>query len=162
MPISHLYHVAIKSNDLDLSIRFYEEVLGFVRVPRPDFKHRGAWLAVQGKDPIIHLYEAGPGVADGLATPLGSAAVDHVSIFATGFQDFIARFRGAGLDWREFDVASAALYQLFVYDPSGVMLELTFDAKVETGPAPDMRPGRGWRADENFFSGVVLADKAPA
>jgi catechol 2,3-dioxygenase-like lactoylglutathione lyase family enzyme len=156
MPISHLYHVAIKSNALDLSIRFYEEVLGFARVKRPEFRHRGAWLAVDGEAPIIHLYEAGPGVADGQPTPVGSAAIDHVSIFASGFQDFIARFQANGLNWREFDIPSAGLYQLFVYDPSGVMLELTFDAAAEAGPKPDMRPGKGWRADENFFVPVKL------
>jgi len=152
MPISHLYHVAIKSNDLDLSIRFYQEVLGFTLSPRPNFAHRGAWLAVNGEAPIIHLYQAGPGVADGLPTALGSAAIDHVSIFATGFQDFIARFRAHDLPWREYDIPTAGLYQLFVYDPSGVMLELTFDAAAEAGPGPDMQPGRGWRADENFFT----------
>ncbi len=162
MPISHLFHVAIKSNQLELSIRFYEEILGFSRVPRPAFRHRGAWLAMQGEAPIIHLYEAGPGVADGLPTPLGGAAIDHVSIFASGFQDFISRFRAAGLDWREFDIPSAGLYQLFIYDPSGVMLELTFDAAAETGPGPDMRPGRGWRADENFFVPAALPDGAAA
>jgi catechol 2,3-dioxygenase-like lactoylglutathione lyase family enzyme len=157
MPISNLYHVAIKSNDLDLSIRFYQEVLGFSLSPRPNFKHRGAWLAVNGESPIIHLYEAGPGVADGLPTPLGSAAVDHVSIFASGFQDFISRFQAFDLPWREFDIPTAALYQLFVYDPSGVMLELTFDAAAETGPGPDLQPGRGWRADENFFAPFSLS-----
>ena len=156
MPISHLYHVAIKTNDLELSIRFYQEVLGFALAPRPNFKHRGAWLAVNGASPIIHLYEAGPGVADGLPTALGSAAVDHVSIFASGFQEFISRFRAHALPWREFDIATAGLYQLFVYDPSGVMLELTFDAAAEAGPGPDMRPGRGWRADENFFAPFIL------
>jgi catechol 2,3-dioxygenase-like lactoylglutathione lyase family enzyme len=156
MPISHLYHVAIKSNDLELSIRFYQEVLGFSLSPRPNFAHRGAWLAVNDDVPIIHLYEAGPGVADGLPTALGSGAVDHVSIFASGFQEFIARFRSFGLPWREFDIPTAGLYQLFVYDPSGVMLELTFDAAAEPGPGPDMRPGRGWRADENFFVPVNL------
>ena len=31
------------------------------------------------------------------------------------------------------------LWQIFVHDPSGVMLELTFDGKVEQRPTPEMR-----------------------
>lgn len=151
MPILHLYHVAIKTNDLALSIRFYQEVLGFSLSPRPNFAHRGAWLSVNGEAPIIHLYQAGPGVADGLPTPGGSAAIDHISIFATGFAAFVSRFRAFGLPWREFDIPVPGLYQLFIYDPSGVMIELTFDAAAESGPGPDMA-NRSWRPDENFFA----------
>jgi hypothetical protein len=46
------------------------------------------------------------------------------SITATGFQGFIAKFKKHGLDWREFNVPKAKLWQLFVYDPSGVQLEI--------------------------------------
>lgn len=157
MPIRNLFHVAIKTNDLESTIRFYEEVIGLVRVPRPKFKHNGAWLAVQPSDEaLIHIYETGPGVGDGGPTGLGTTAIDHVSIFATGYHDFIGRFRRNGLDWREFEVPGTTLWQLFVFDPSGVQLELTFDARNERGPKPDMSEGRSWRAGENFFTPFSL------
>jgi catechol 2,3-dioxygenase-like lactoylglutathione lyase family enzyme len=35
--ISNLFHVAIKTNDLDATVRFYTEVLGLHKVARPDF-----------------------------------------------------------------------------------------------------------------------------
>ncbi len=50
-----------------------------------------------------------------------------------------------------------ALWQLFVYDPSGVQIELTFDSTNETGPPPDLREGRRYVAGESFLGGGVGA-----
>jgi hypothetical protein len=82
---------------------------------------------------------------------LGSAAIDHVSITATGFHAFAARLRDAGVPTREFIVPGTPLWQLFAYDPSGVQLELTFDSRTEAGPPPDQSDGRRYVAGENFF-----------
>ena len=57
----------------------------------------------------------------------------------------------ARLDWREFLVPGTTLWQLFVYDPSGVQLELTFEGSAEAGPPPDMSEGRRYVAGESFF-----------
>ena len=76
------------------------------------------------------------------ACALGTAAIDHVSLSCTGYRDYVARFKAAGLDWREFLVPGTTLWQLFVYDPSGVQLELTFEGSVEGELPPDMSPGR--------------------
>ncbi len=84
-------------------------------------------------------------------TPSGTAAIDHISLVATGYQDYIARFRANGLDWREFLVPGTALWQLFVYDPSGVQLELTFNGDAESGPKPDVSDGRRYIAGSSFF-----------
>jgi catechol 2,3-dioxygenase-like lactoylglutathione lyase family enzyme len=151
MPISGLLHVAIKTNDLAATVRFYRDVIGLVTVHRPPFKHDGAWLACPGSEAIIHIYAAGPYVGDGGPTPLGTAAIDHVSLTASGFHGYIETFRSQGLEWREFKVPNAPLWQLFVFDPSGVQVELTFDERNETGPPPDMSDGRRYQAGENFF-----------
>jgi catechol 2,3-dioxygenase-like lactoylglutathione lyase family enzyme len=153
MLISGLFHIAIKTNDLAATERFYTELLGLKKVARPDFGYPGAWLATQGPagSAIIHIYAGGPALgADGKA-PSGTAAIDHVSIAAHGYHDFRAAFERHGLPWREFLVPGTTLWQLFVYDPSGVQLELTFDGAAENGPPPDMRPGHGYVAGTNFF-----------
>ena len=62
-----------------------------------------------------------------------------------------ARFRAAGLAWREFLIPGTTLWQLFVYDPSGVQCELTFEGATESGPPPDMSPGRAYVAGSSFF-----------
>mgnify|MGYP003352056618 CR=1 FL=1 len=62
------------------------------------------------------------------------------------------RFIAAGLDYREFLVPGTTLWQLFVYDPSGVQLELTFEGSAESGRSPDMSPGRAYVAGSSFFN----------
>jgi hypothetical protein len=74
-----------------------------------------------------------------------------VSLACTGYHAYVARFRAAGLDWREFLVPGTALWQLFVYDPSGVQLELTFEGGIEAGAPPDLSEGRVYRAGQSFF-----------
>jgi catechol 2,3-dioxygenase-like lactoylglutathione lyase family enzyme len=148
-----LFHLAIKTGDLNGTRAFWTRVIGLVEVPRPDFGYPGAWLACSqpGGGAIIHVYAGGPALGpDGLA-PRGTAAIDHVSLSCTGYHAYIARFVVAGLDWREFLVPGTTLWQLFVYDPSGVQLELTFDGRHESGLPPDMSPSRVYRAGESFF-----------
>jgi catechol 2,3-dioxygenase-like lactoylglutathione lyase family enzyme len=148
--ISNLFHVAIKTNDLEKTVRFYTEVLGLHSVARPDFGYPGAWLAAPGGAAIIHIYAGGPALGTAGRAPSGTGAIDHVSITATDFHGFIERFKKHGLEWREFNVRGAGLWQLFVYDPSGVQLEITFEAAKESGPEPDMK-NRGYVAGSSFF-----------
>jgi hypothetical protein len=63
----------------------------------------------------------------------------------------VSRFKAAGLDWREFIVPGTSLWQLFVYDPSGVQLELTFESGGERVEKPDMSAGRKYVAGASFF-----------
>jgi catechol 2,3-dioxygenase-like lactoylglutathione lyase family enzyme len=148
--IANLFHVAIKTNNLDATVRFYTEVLGLHPVDRPDFGYPGAWLAAPGGAAIIHIYAGGAALGPDGRAPYGTGAMDHVSITATGFHDFIERFKKHGLGWREFNVREAGLWQLFVYDPSGVQLEITFEAAKERGPEPDMK-NRSYVAGSSFF-----------
>ena len=43
------------------------------------------------------------------------------------------------------------LWQLFVYDPSGVQLELTFEGAIEGDEGPDLSPGRVYVPGASFF-----------
>ena len=151
MPVSGLLHVAIKTNDLAATVAFYCDVIGLHAVARPDFGYPGAWLAVPGGEAIIHIYAGGPALGRDGRAPTGTAAIDHVSITAAGYHDYIDRFRRHGLDWREFAVPGTSLWQLFVYDPSGVQLELTFEGSREPGPPPDLADGRRYVAGASFF-----------
>jgi catechol 2,3-dioxygenase-like lactoylglutathione lyase family enzyme len=149
-----LFHIAIKSPDIAATLTFWREVIGLREMPRPDFGYDGAWLACPqpGGLGIIHVYAGGPALgADGIV-PSGTAAIDHVSLSCSGYREYIARFKKAGLDWREFLVPGTTLWQLFVYDPSGVQLELTFEGAVEGATLPDMSPGRGYDAGTSFFN----------
>jgi catechol 2,3-dioxygenase-like lactoylglutathione lyase family enzyme len=151
--VDGLSHVAIKTNDLTATLAFYTKVIGLVSVSRPDFGFPGAWLGVPGPGgkAIVHIYAGGPALGSEGATALGSGAIDHVTLSCHDYHGFIDRIKAAGLSWREFLVPGTTTWQLFVFDPSGVQLELSFDGSTETGPPPDLSPGRGYIAGANFF-----------
>lgn len=148
-----LFHVAVKTNDLAATVAFYTRVIGLTEVRRPDFGYPGAWLGVPlpGGAAILHVYAGGPALGSDGRAPLGTGAIDHVSLACRGYHRFIARFRAEGLDWREFLVPGTSLWQLFVHDPSGLQLELTFDGASEEGPPPDMSDARSYVAGRSFF-----------
>lgn len=152
-----LFHLAIKTADLAATRAFWCGVIGLREIARPDFGYPGAWLACSqpGGQAIIHVYAGGPALgADGIA-PQGTAAIDHVSLACSGYHAYVARFQAAGLAWREFLVPGTTLWQLFVYDPSGVQLELTFEGAVERGAPPDRSPARTYRAGQTFFDATT-------
>jgi catechol 2,3-dioxygenase-like lactoylglutathione lyase family enzyme len=151
--VAGLFHIAIKTADLAATRAFYTSILGLVEHKRPDFGYPGAWLGAKapGAAAIVHVYAGGPALGPSGTAPSGTAAIDHVSLACTGYHATLARIRDAGLAWREFLVPGTTLWQIFVYDPSGVQLELTFDGAFEDGPPPDMRPGRGYVAGTSFF-----------
>ncbi len=161
--VAGLFHVAVKTNDLAATTAFYVEILGLREAPRPDFGYPGAWLAVPlpGGPAILHIYAGGPALGAEGRAPSGTAAIDHISLSCRGYQGFIARFRAAGLAWREFLIPGTTLWQLFVYDPSGVQCELTFGGATESGPAPDMSPGRAYVAGSSFFDAAAYPKLTP-
>ena len=154
--VTGLFHVAIKTRDLAATRRFWLDVLGLAEIPRPDFGYPGAWFGVPTPSGtgIVHIYAGGPALAQTDQAQSGTAVIDHVSLTAIGYHAFRSRFAEDGLEWREFLVPGTTLWQLFVYDPSGVQLELTFDGRVEEGAPPDMSPGRGYLAGQSFFKTV--------
>jgi catechol 2,3-dioxygenase-like lactoylglutathione lyase family enzyme len=156
MIITGLLHVAIKTNDLEATVRFYQEVLGLTLANRPDFGFPGAWIAVPTPvgEAIIHIYAGGPALGKDGRAPSGTSAIDHLALACVGWDSTIERLKRHGLDWREFKVPGTTLWQIFVYDPSGVQLELTYDARAESRPPPEIPPDRMYRAGESFFRGA--------
>jgi catechol 2,3-dioxygenase-like lactoylglutathione lyase family enzyme len=148
-----LFHIAIKTDNLAATRRFWTDIIGLKEFPRPDFGYPGAWLGCTqpGGLAIIHVYAGGPALGPEGKAPAGTAAIDHVSLSCSGYCSYVSRFTAAGLDWREFVVPGTSLWQLFVYDPSGVQLELTFESGGEGEEKPDLSPGRKYVAGASFF-----------
>src|ERR1044072_2228523 len=99
MQVTGLFHVAIKTNDLDATVKFYTDVLGIKLVHRPDFGSPGAWIAAGDSVPIVHIYAGGPALVDG-KTPYGTGSLDHVSLTIKGWGECLERVRRVGDDWR--------------------------------------------------------------
>jgi catechol 2,3-dioxygenase-like lactoylglutathione lyase family enzyme len=164
MLFGKIFHAGLRTADLGASVRFYTEVMGMVSVPRPPFDFPGAWLApVQpGAQATIHLY-AGDAAqeADG-AVQTGSGAIDHLAVACVGYSAFRARFERFALPYRENLVPRTPLWQLFVYDPNGVLLELTFHSAAEPEPAPAIATERLYQPRERWFQPAAYRQFADA
>ena len=132
MAIRELNHFFIRASDLEATRRFYAEVLGFEVMPRPNFPFPGYWMGVNGAIQV-HI---GPSDIPNrqtyyLGTPEDAAdgqsgVIDHVAFLADEPQAFIEKFRARGIGFRPRHLPESNLYQLFVRDPNGVMIELNF------------------------------------
>ncbi len=129
MKILAVNHLTIKTQDLDATARFYVEILGAEQLKRPNFPVPGCWLAIGGTQ--IHVMAEQGALDHNQEFVPGSAAFDHMAFAASDIEDFRDQFRKYGLDWKEFEIPGANVWQLFVYDPSGVLIELAFDATLE-------------------------------
>jgi catechol 2,3-dioxygenase-like lactoylglutathione lyase family enzyme len=148
-----LFHVAIKSRDLEASRRFYIDVLGLALDARPAIGFPGIWLRspMPAATAIFHLYAGDAAREEDGSYASGTGVIDHVSITATGFQHYCARFSTFNLPWRANVVGDVGLWQLFIYDPSGVMLELTFSATAEGIEEPVISADHQYTPRERFF-----------
>ena len=155
MPLNALFHVAIKTADLETTRRFYTEVMGMTVDPsRPstlDFP--GAWLRtpVPGGVAMFHIYAGHAAQEPDGSVASGTGVIDHVSVSAVGYRELRERFRVHELSWRENVLPTVRLWQLFVYDPSAVLLELTFSADAEGGETPTFPEERRYKPTERFF-----------
>ncbi len=152
--ITGLFHVAIRTADLQITENFYTRVLGMVVEPRPDFGFPGLWLRapVAGAPASIHVYAGKAAQGPDGGVPSGTAAIDHLSLTCTGYQRMRERFAAFGLSWRGNRVPGLPLWQLFVHDPSGILLELTFDANAEPDASPALPSGQQYEAaDRSWF-----------
>lgn len=134
-----LNHVSIRTTDVEATRRFYVDVLGLQVGPRPEFPFPGCWLyqgaLTEYANAAVHVIGIDPGDAAGLQQYLGdrdtdalhgSGAVDHVAFFATDLPDMMVRLQGRGIAPRERTVPGLGLHQLFLDDPSGIVVELNY------------------------------------
>lgn len=157
MPINGLFHVAIKAASLAATERFYCDVLGLALAPRPPLKVPGIWLAGRTSESPVMIHVYGGEVAknaDG-SRPTGGAAVDHVALSAHGFNEMKRTLSARGIPFRERPVPDGPLWQLFVYDPNGIQLELNFHSGSEPGPGPD--PANDQKRGVNWFEPAAYA-----
>jgi len=140
MPLSHLEHFLIQAEDLEATRDWYVGVLGLRDGPHPDFGFPVHWLYI-GETDVLHLTQGGAQVSENRKRYLGqesqatrgSGVVDHVAFRATGLDDTVARLERLGVAFKERQVDDQGLYQLFLFDPNGVKIELNFAAAEARG-----------------------------
>jgi catechol 2,3-dioxygenase-like lactoylglutathione lyase family enzyme len=129
--IQRMDHFTIVTDQLAQTMAFYER-LGLSAGPRPDFGVGGAWLYVGGQ-PVLHVVETGR-----MPEPR-RGVLDHMAFFAHDFVGVAERVTAAGVAWRVIRTPRPfSLWQMFLYDPNGVEVELDF--------APDETPPADWKS----------------
>ena len=136
-----LNHFSIRTTALEASRRFYADVLGLSVGPRPPFPFPGLWMYRGPHDDmanaVVHLIGLDPQDPAGLEQYLGgrgttalvgSGAVDHIAFFADGLAAMRTHLKAQGVSCRERTVPDIGLHQMFLEDPSGVVIELNYPA----------------------------------
>jgi len=142
MSVGVLDHFNIRTRKLAETVRFYEDVLGLEKGDRPNFAFPGAWMYSEGKA-VVHLVDISPTQE---AQKADSGVVHHVAFVSRGFDAMKARLQSKKMPFDARQVPGGDLWQIFVNDPNGVMIELNYEAaKEQAGSAPTMRaddPGK--------------------
>src|ERR1700732_4500612 len=115
-----LDHFNIRTRKLAHPVRFYEEVRGLEKGARPNFAFPGAWMYSEGK-PVVHLVDISK--TDEPQKP-DSGVVHHVAFISTVFAVMQQRLKSKGMPFDSRQVPGGDLWQIFVNDPNGVMIEL--------------------------------------
>ena len=148
MPLTKLSHYTIRTLDLEATRKFYTEVLGFSVGPRPPFDFPGLWFYNGSHDSydnaVVHIIGIDSNDPQGLKDYLGDRDVaslkggtgtfDHIAFAATDVRGMLAHLRKIRVSFRERTVPNLNLHQVFLDDPSGVVIELNYPAN-ETAAA---------------------------
>ena len=125
MPVTGVDHVNIqcRPEDLPAMRRFWGEVIGLAEGRRPDFNFPGIWFWA-GDGAVVHIAARLP---DGAPLPAASGGTfGHIAFRADGLAETRARLARLGIPTREAPVPGFPLHQIFLTDPAGIAVELTF------------------------------------
>lgn len=119
--LARFNHAALNATDVDASIAFYTQVLGFYEVSRPGFTFAGSWLYSDGLGMMLHL------IQDDRFAP--TASRDNTRRHHLAFRvddidralELLAEHRVPVIERRLPDYGYR---QLFIHDPDGNLIEL--------------------------------------
>jgi catechol 2,3-dioxygenase-like lactoylglutathione lyase family enzyme len=133
MPLSYMEHFLLQCVDIEATKNWYVDVLGMKVGPAPDFKFPVYWLYLGDKD-VLHITQGGANVSENRKryvgqesqATTGGGVIDHIGFRTTDLEGMIAHLKAKGIDFKERQVNDQGLYQLFLFDPNGVKIELNF------------------------------------
>lgn len=118
MQVQGLDHAAIKTDRLDETRRFFEEILGLRVGPRPAFTFAGCWLYAGDRD-VVHLVET-----EAPKAPSKAASINHFALRVADIEQAAAELQEKGVAFEREDTPGGELRQLYLTDPNGVRIEL--------------------------------------
>jgi catechol 2,3-dioxygenase-like lactoylglutathione lyase family enzyme len=168
-----LHHHAVRTDDMEATRRFYEDIVGMPMVAAMRASHNSAGHEM----PFLHcFFEMGDGGclgffqflpdAYGPATNLPPNGIDHHIALSVPDFDEIARLK-ARFDELSYDncgIDHGFCYSLYVRDPNGMLLEFVGDSPNElelgeSAAASAHEELRKWYREDYFPSGTARPTK---
>lgn len=150
MPVDHMQHVLIHTDDVEGTAQWFEKCLGLRRGGNPDFKVPLVWLYVGD----VHAIHIAPFPEEGETqrfqdkylggrrtdVTYGSGVIDHVAFHCTGLPEMISRLDSEGANYLKRQANDGDLFQLFIDAPNDIRIELNFAAAEAdaAGVKPDL------------------------
>lgn len=122
-----LGHVTVLSADLERTERFYCGLLGMRIGPRPAIPLPGHWYYL-GNQAVVHVLPRRGGIAQG-----AEGVIDHFAFDAVDRPAFERRLEAAGQPFESRRLADSGTWQIFLTDPDGARVELSFVAPEPQG-----------------------------
>jgi glyoxylase I family protein len=153
MAILRLTHIGICVADLERSLRFYQDGLGFRH--RAEIRVQGepsdTLLRLQGVDlhavylerdgtriELLH-YASPPATGNGEARAMNARGLTHLSLRVDNLGDTLAALQAVGatvIDGSRIDIPAFEAAAVFLCDPDGTLIEL-----VQSPGDPEVPPG---------------------
>ena len=146
MPISHIEHFLVAADDIDATRDWYARVLGMKPGAHPDFGFPVHWMYLGDTD-IVHIgpsaRQAGEIQKKFLGRTsqdagAGTGALDHIAFRATGLRGMLKHLQKEKVSFTQRRANGQALFQLFLYDPNGVKIELNYASEECQGIEPEL------------------------
>jgi catechol 2,3-dioxygenase-like lactoylglutathione lyase family enzyme len=147
MPLSHLEHFLVQTASIERTRDWYVRVLGFKEGWHPDFRFPVCWLYLGDRD-VIHITAGGANVGENRRRYVGqesqatsgTGVIDHMAFRATGLRDMMDHLKREGVAFKQRQVSDQGLYQLFLFDPNDIKIELNFAnaEALEHGITPEL------------------------
>ena len=146
MPVSHIEHLLIAADDIDATRDWYARVLGMTSGAHPDFGFPVHWMYIGDVD-VVHIGPSAKMAGDiqkkylgrtSQKSEEGTGALDHIAFRATGLRAMLEHLRREKTPFSQRRANGQALFQLFLYDPNGIKIELNYEAAEAEGIAPEL------------------------
>jgi len=134
LPVSELNHYTIRCapSELPALDDFYTRVMGLQIGRRPEIPAPGTWLYA-GAMPIVHLYAFLEAAEEPMSPPTGP--LDHISFRGRDLEATKTHLRNNGVEFTQAPVPGWNIEQVFIRDPKGLKIEITFFMDEESGRA---------------------------
>ena len=124
MAVTGLNHFNITASPalIEKVKQFYQHVIGLTVGPRAELNHGGYWLYA-GAQPILHLSARSELRQDQGG---GKCLFNHISLSCVGLQATVSKLLAIGVPHQISELSDLGQTQIFMVDPAGIGVELTF------------------------------------